>query len=80
MKIIFNVAIFGILTQPTTMSFKKSIINARIGGRGGSSGPETVKTYIGNVCYVLKSVLNDLPGSAVAQALAPDLGGGSRGR
>ena len=51
------------------MSFKKSIINARISGSGGSSGPETVKTYTGNVCYVLKSVLKDLSGSAVAQAL-----------
>ena len=44
----------------------------------GSSGPETVKTYTGNACYVLKSVLNDLSGSAVAQALTPDFGGGSR--
>ena len=56
------------------MLFKKrSIINARTSGSGGSSGPETVKTYTGNVWYVLKSVLDDLPGSAVAQTMIPDL-------
>jgi len=37
----------------------------------------TVKTYTGNVCYVLKSVPNDLPGSAVAQALTRDFESGS---
>ena len=54
------------------MPFKTSVINVRISGRGGFSGPKTVKTYTGNVCYVLKGVPNDLPGSAVAQALTPD--------
>ena len=50
------------------------ITNACIRGSIGSSGPETVKTYTGNVSYVLKSVLNDLLGSAVAQTLMLDFG------
>ena len=62
------------------MPLKKSIINACISSSGGSSSPETVKTYTGNVCYVLKSVLNDLPSSALAQPLTPDFGCGSRRR
>jgi len=48
------------------VSLEKSISDACIGGSCGSSGPETVKTYAGNVSNVFESVLNDLPGSAVA--------------
>ena len=44
------------------------ITNACTRGSIGSSGPETMKTYT-NVSYVLKSVLNNLLGSAAAQTL-----------
>lgn len=47
------------------MFFKKFIINVCIGGCGGFFGFEIVKIYIGNVCYVFKSVFNDFLGFVV---------------
>ena len=39
------ITFFSIFTQPTTMPFKRPIINARISGSGGSFRPETKDLY-----------------------------------
>ena len=61
------------------MPSKMPIINARISGSGGSSSPETEVLYRKRL-ICLKSVLNDLLGSAVALALTREFGSRSRRR